>query len=255
MKLRVLGCSGGIGHGLHTSSYLIDNEILLDAGSGVGELTLDEMRQIRHVFISHSHMDHVLSIPLLVDTLFSDLLNQPLQVYARRETIHTLKQHVFNWQLWPDFTELPDKLSPVLEFIEMNPGDVVTPGPSVEMVDVNHSVPAAAFILRSPGSTLVYSGDTTTNDSLWARLNQLDEVNFMIIEAAFAEEEIELARLARHYCPSLLAADLQKLRHRPLLGISHLKPGAEAQIFQQCSELLADGYNLCQLADNARFQI
>ena len=78
MEFRVLGCSGGIGKGLRTSSYMVDNDILLDAGTGVGDLSLEEMRQIEHVFITHSHMDHVLSIPLLVDTLFTDIQHKPL---------------------------------------------------------------------------------------------------------------------------------------------------------------------------------
>ncbi len=256
MKLRVLGCSGGIGQGLRTSSYLIDDDILLDAGSGVGDLTLDEMRKLKHLFITHSHMDHVLSIPLLVDTLFSDLLQRPLLVHARAETIETLKSHLFNWQLWPDFSELPDKQSPVLRFIEMNPGDVLeVDGRSVEMVDVNHTVPACAYILQSEHTTFVYSGDTTTNDTLWSRLNELPTVDFMIIETAFADDEIELAQMARHYCPSLLAADLKKLRHQPRIGISHLKPGAEKEIFQQCIEAVDGGCKLCHLASDDHFQI
>ena len=207
MKLRVLGCSGGIGQGLRTSSYLIDNDILLDAGSGVGDLSLDEMRQLKHLFITHSHMDHVLGIPLLTDTLFSHLINQPLMVHARAETIKALKDHMFNWQLWPDFTELPKPETPVLKFVEMKPGeDVVIDGRRIEMVDVNHTVPACAYIVESGQSCFVYSGDTTTNDGLWQRLNQLPRLDFMIIETAFSNAEIELAQLAKHYCPSLLAA-------------------------------------------------
>ncbi|VAW67231.1 CAMP phosphodiesterases class-II:Metallo-beta-lactamase superfamily [hydrothermal vent metagenome] len=256
MKLRVLGCSGGISKGLRTSSYLIDDDILLDAGTGVGDLSLDEMRKIRHVFISHSHMDHVLSLPLLVDTLFSSLLDQPLQVHARVETIKALKQHMFNWVLWPDFTQLPDATSPVLEFIEMNPGDELMLGERrIETVNVNHTVPASAFIIETPQTSFAYSGDTCTNDSLWERLNALSSVDFMIIEVAFGEEDIDLARLAKHYCPSLLAEDLQKLRHQPKIGISHLKPGSEERIFQQCCDALEGQRRLCHLASDDHFQI
>jgi len=256
MKLRVLGCSGGIGQGLRTSSYMIDNDILLDAGTGVGDLTLQEMRQLTHLFITHSHMDHVLSIPLLVDTLFTELLERPLLVYARKETIKVLKEHMFNWQLWPDFTKLPDESSPVLKFVEMNPGDAVMVGKRrIEMVNVNHTVPASAYIVETPEATFAYSGDTTTNDNLWARLNQLPRLDFMIIETAFTNEDIELARLAKHYCPILLAQDLQKLNHQPKIGISHLKPGAEKLIFEQCQEAVLGKYSCCHLASDDHFQI
>ena len=256
MKLRVLGCSGGISQGLHTSSYLIDDDVLLDAGTGVGELTLEEMARLKHLFITHSHMDHVLSIPLLVDTLFTELQGNPLYVHARAETIKTLKDHMFNWQLWPDFTELPNQTSPVLKFVEMNPGDEIVLGERrIEMVNVNHTVPASAYIIETPDMTFAYSGDTTTNDELWQRLNELSRVDFMIVETAFAEEEIELAKLARHYCPSLLAADLQKLKHQPRIGISHLKPGEENVIFTQCCEAVDGKYQLCHLTSDDHFQI
>jgi len=256
MKLRVLGCSGGIGQGLHTSSYLIDNDILLDAGTGVGDLTLAEMHQLKHIFISHSHMDHVLSIPLLADTLFNDLQHQPLQIYARSETIKILREHMFNWQLWPDFTELPTKQTPVIRFIEMNPGDKISLGERrLEMVDVNHTVPACAYIVRSGSAVLAYSGDTTTNDTFWQQLNKCANLDFLIVETSFADEEIELAKLAKHYCPSLLAQDLKKLKHKTRVGISHLKPGDEIRIFQECVDAVNGEQSLCQLASDDRFQI
>ncbi len=256
MKLRVLGCSGGIGQGLHTSSYMIDDDILLDAGTGVGELSLEEMHRLKHIFITHSHMDHVLSIPLLVDTLFADLLEQPLLVYARTETIKILKEHVFNWQLWPDFTELPNKENPSLKLVEMNPGDVVDVGERcIEMVNVNHTVPASAYIVESEGKVFAYSGDTTTNDNLWNRLNQYPRLDFMVVETAFSEEEIELARLAKHYCPSLLAQDLKKLNHKAKIGVSHLKPGDEAHIFRQCNDQVKGEHELCHLVTDDCFQI
>jgi len=256
MNLRVLGCSGGIGKGLFTSSYLIDEDILLDAGTGVGELTLEEMRRLRHIFVTHSHMDHVLSIPLLADTLFTELQNQPLLVHARAETIVALKKHVFNWQMWPDFTELPDKQSPVLQFVEMMPGDHVVLGRRrIEMVGVNHVVPASAYIVESEGKVFVYSGDTTSNDALWQRLNQMKGVDFMVVETAFGDEEQELAKLARHYCPGLLAADLKKLEHSTTIGISHLKPGAESSIFQQCRDVIEKRHILRHLNSGDVFQI
>lgn len=259
MNLQVLGCSGGIGQGLRTSSYLIENSLLLDAGSGVGDLSLAQMRGIRHVFITHSHVDHVLSLPLMVDTLFDELCEQPLQVHARAETIAILKQHLFNWQLWPDFTELPNPAQPVLEFVTMMPGDVVQLDElQIEMVEVKHTVPACAYIVQTMQHTrprvLAYSGDTTINNTLWERLNQLPQLDFLLVETAFANADEAMARLAKHYSPGLLAADLHKLEHRPRIGISHLKPGMEQQIFDECCAALPD-YQLCRLNSGEHFQI
>ena len=67
MKLRVLGCSGGIGgRHLRTTSFLVDHDILLDAGSGVAELSVGELAAIDHVFLTHAHLDHVLALPLMI---------------------------------------------------------------------------------------------------------------------------------------------------------------------------------------------
>ncbi len=255
MQLRILGCSGGIGQNLCTSSYLIDNDILLDAGTGVGRLSIGEMQQLRHVFLSHSHMDHITSLPLLVDTLFSSL-QQPLVVHARVETIRAFHQHIFNWEIWPDFSELPSRENPVMVFEEMSPGDVVdVNGRQVEMIDVKHTVPAAAFSVTDGKSRLVYSGDTTTNDALWNTLNQFEQLDFMIMESAFANKDLALAKLAQHYCPSLLADDLKKLRHQPLLGISHLKPGEEKTIMEECQQAFGAERNIRQLFCDDKFQI
>ncbi|MCW9013266.1 MAG: 3',5'-cyclic-nucleotide phosphodiesterase [Gammaproteobacteria bacterium] len=255
MQLKVLGCSGGIGQGLRTSSYLIDEDILLDAGTGVGDLSLVDMRKLKHIFITHSHMDHVTSLPLLVDTLFSDL-ERPLIVHARPETLKSLQQHVFNWEIWPDFTELPTKESAVLSFQVMRPGETIDiDGRSIEMIDVNHTVPAAAYAVKTANSTFAYSGDTTTNDNLWHVLNGYDRLDFMVIESAFANHDIQLAQIARHYCPELLAKDLTKLTHQPRLGISHLKPGEEKRIMEECKIALDADWDIHQLSSGDSFTI
>lgn len=255
MQLRILGCSGGIGQQLRTSSYLIDEDILLDAGTGVGDLDMEAMRKIKHIFITHSHMDHIVGIPLLIDTVFSGV-TQPLEIHARIETIEALRKHVFNWVIWPDFSELPSKQAPVMVFRPMRPGDMLDfEGRRIEMMEVSHTVPACAYAVTSAGRTMAYSGDTSTNDTLWSRLNQYPRVDFMIVESAFANHDMQLSKLARHYCPNLLAADLTKFRHRPLLGISHLKPGEEQRIMHECRVALGNEWSLHQLATGETFQI
>ena len=124
MRVRVLGCSGGINQNVATTSFLLDDDILIDAGTGVCDLSLEEMRCLKHIFITHSHLDHIASIPLLADTLFDDLIGRPLIVHALPETIGALREHIFNWTIWPDFTELPHKTNAVLKLEAMEAGSV-----------------------------------------------------------------------------------------------------------------------------------
>ena len=90
MKVRVLGCSGAIAKDCRTTSFLIDGEVLIDAGTGVGDLTLDEMRRVDHVLLTHSHLDHVAALPLMVDAIASQR-TAPLQIHALAGTIDALK--------------------------------------------------------------------------------------------------------------------------------------------------------------------
>lgn len=241
MRIRVLGCSGGINRNVATTSFLIDDDILIDAGTGVGDLTLDEMRRIRYIFITHSHLDHIASIPLLADTLFDDLIGRPLVVHALPATIKALKEHIFNWSVWPDFTELPHKTNAVLRLETMSAGSVLdVEGRQIEMISVNHSVPGVGYCVQSEDKVFAFSGDTTSNENFWARLNTYASLDLLIVETAFTEEDIELAKIAFHYCPSLLAADLPKLRHPCPVYLSHLKPGSEQRIIEQCTEAIPE---------------
>src|SRR6187402_2208974 len=115
MRLQVLGCSGGISGNLRTTSLLLDDDVLIDAGTGVGDLSMEAMARIDHVFVTHSHLDHVTSIPFMVDTV-GWMRDKPLTVHALPETIADLKAHLFNWKLWPDFTEIPTPAQPMLRF-------------------------------------------------------------------------------------------------------------------------------------------
>ncbi len=155
MKLRVLGCSGGIGDGLRTTSLLIDDDILIDAGTGIGELALEEMAKIRHVFVTHSHLDHIACLPLMVDSIF-DQLKQPIIIHAQAPTIEALKKHIFNWAIWPDFAKLPTPEIPVMAYDVLSPGETrELDGRLLEMIPVNHIVPAGKSKCTAIGSRAI----------------------------------------------------------------------------------------------------
>lgn len=240
MRIRVLGSSGGIGKGRKTTSFLLDDDILFDAGSGVGELTLAEMQKIRTVFLTHSHLDHISHLSFLLDTLFNHL-QSPIRVFAQQDTINTIKEHIFNWAVWPDFSVLPDAQNPVVAFHAMEAGEEKILGKrSIKMIAVNHTVPTVALSATQNGKSFAFSADTTSNETLWQGLNKLESLDLLFVEAAFPNEQIELCKIAKHYCPSLLAEDLKKLKHQPKICISHTMPVDEELVMQQCHEAIPD---------------
>ncbi|MDR3087473.1 MAG: 3',5'-cyclic-nucleotide phosphodiesterase, partial [Azoarcus sp.] len=161
MKLTVLGCSGGIGgEDFRTSSFLVDDDVLVDCGTGVGDLEFDALSRIEHVFVSHSHIDHIAAIPLLVDSI-GEICSRTVTLYATAETLHILRAHVFNWLVWPDFTSIPDRHHSYLHLQPVEVGESVRLGERVfTALPVLHTVPAVAWCLDSGEAQLLYSGDT-----------------------------------------------------------------------------------------------
>jgi ribonuclease BN (tRNA processing enzyme) len=254
MEIRVLGCSGGVGANLNTTTLLLDQDILIDAGTGVGNLTIDEMSRIRHIFLTHSHLDHIACFPLLIDTLF-DRIVKPIHIHAQPATIEALQKHIFNNKIWPDFASLPTPDKPVMRFQPMNPGEICRINDrSFDMIRVNHIVPGVGYRVESPDGVFAFSGDTTSNDTFWEALNAKDRLDALIVEAAFPNAEIDLCRRAGHYCATLLAEDLEKLQHKPTVYISHNKPGAEQTIFAECQAAI-NGLDVHPLSGDDRITL
>ncbi|HSD61669.1 MAG TPA: 3',5'-cyclic-nucleotide phosphodiesterase [Burkholderiales bacterium] len=225
MRLRILGCSGGIGGHLRTTSMLLDSDVLIDAGTGVGDLSLSELTLIDHVFVTHSHLDHIAGIPFLVDSV-GGMRDRPLTLHASRATLEIIRRHVFNWEIWPDFTQIPDPADSYLRYQPLELGETVElTGRRITPLPANHTVPAVGFLLDSGKASLAFTGDTTNHDPLWEVVNRVPNLRFLIIETAFCNREKELAVASRHLCPSMLAEELAKLKLRPEIFITHLKPG------------------------------
>jgi ribonuclease BN (tRNA processing enzyme) len=240
MQIRVLGCSGSIAAGSRTTSFLLDDDVLIDAGTGVGELTLDEMAGIDHIFISHSHLDHVLAIGLLADSVTRRRTAQrrpPVHVHALAATLAALKLHILNGVIWPDFTRLPSVQQPVLALHALEVGQVIEIGQRrIEVLPASHTVPAVGYAVHGPAGAWVYTGDTGPNPELWQRLASLP-VAALVIETAFRDDEIELAHISRHLSPALLGDELAQLTRPTDVYITHIKPGEMDAVMSEIAAL------------------
>ena len=241
MKFHVLGCSGAIAAGCRTTAFLLDDDVLIDAGTGVGDLALDALARIDHILISHSHLDHVLSIGLLADSVMrlrSAKGRGPIQVHALPETLAALRNHIFNGVIWPDFTRLPSAEHPVLELLPFSVGDVLALGAKrVEVLSAAHTVPAVGFAVDAgDAGWWVYTGDTGPNPALWERLQSM-KVAHLVIETAFSDDERQLARISRHLCPAALGHELAHLGGSVQVHITHIKPGEMEAVMSEIGRL------------------
>ena len=236
MQVKILGCSGGIGDRMRTTSMLVDEDVLIDAGTGVGDLSLASLLKIDHVFITHTHMDHIAFLPLLLDTVMGSR-TKPIHVYASAQVIKILKEHVFNWLIWPNFNLIPKPSNPLLVYKEMNVDDVVTlDGRHFTALAANHGVPAVGYQVDSGQASLVFTGDTAGCTAFWQQVNAIDNLQYLIIETAFSNKEKLLAAESKHLCPQTLAEELANLRGQPAVYITHLKPGEGDRIMEEISQ-------------------
>ena len=225
--VRILGCSGGIGRNLRTTSVLLNDNVLIDMGTGVGELSLSELQQVNTLFLTHSHLDHTAMLPMFRE-------HNPLTVYALPETIEALRTHIFNDVIWPDFELLPNVANAVVRFEAIDSGESIQmDGFRVHAVDAVHAVPSLGYCVESDRGVFAFSGDTMTNKTLWPRLNKFRSVDTLIVEVSFPNAQESLARLAGHYTPQMLAEDLKELKHTPRIWVTAMKPGFQEQIFDE----------------------
>jgi ribonuclease BN (tRNA processing enzyme) len=239
MKLRVLGCSGGIG-GRHqrTTSFLVDHDILIDAGSGVGELSIAELAAIDHVFLTHAHLDHIASLPMMIDTV-ADRRDEPITVYGTEAVLDSLQKHIFNWAIWPDFSVVPSADQPFMCYRRIELAEaIILDGRHISPLPADHTVPAVGYRLDSGPASLAFSGDTGPCDAFWQAVNAIPNLRHLIIECAFPNHEARLAEMSKHYWPDMLAAELKKLARPCAIHISHLKPGQVEVTMEEISRCL-----------------
>jgi cAMP phosphodiesterase len=240
MVIRVLGCSGAIAAGCRTTSFLLDKAILVDAGTGVGDLSLDELSRIDHICVSHSHLDHVLSIGLLADSVMRSRLERgakPITIHALPETLAALQTHIFNDLIWPDFTRLPSRQSPALKMQSFCVGEVLRmAGREIEVLPATHTVPAVGFAVLGEKAHWVFTGDTGPNPALWRRLRTMD-IAHLVIETAFSNEEYALAQRSGHLYPTVLGQELAFLSGSVQVHITHIKPGEDQAVMDQIHAL------------------
>ena len=241
MKLKILGCSGGIGGKyLRTTSILLDHDILIDAGTGVGDLSIAELSVIDHVFISHTHLDHIASLTFLLDTV-SDRRNKPLMIYGTEAVISILRNHILNWSIWPDFSEIPSPEKPFLRYQAIEVQQPVVLGTrTITALPVEHTVPAVGYRIDSGAASLVFSGDTGCCNAFWRAVNRIPNLKHLIIECAFSNREERLAVVSKHLCPSMLASELQKLEQNCEIHITHLKPGQIELTMEEIASCLGE---------------
>ena len=260
MQIQVLGCSGSIAEGCRTTAFLLDDDVLIDAGTGVGDLPLDRLALIDHILLSHSHLDHVLGVPLLADSVMRNRMGRPpIQVHALPATLDALRAHILNGVIWPDFTRLPSADKPILSLHPIEIGQHLELSHRlgqirhVEVLPALHTVPAIGFAVDTSSGAWIFTGDTSPNPLLWQRLRAM-KVAHLVIETAFRDDERAVAQVSRHLHPAALGQELAHLTQPAQVHITHIKPGELEQVMSEIGALRT-GHRISALTAGQVFEL
>lgn len=246
MQLRVLGNAGGSAPGRQLSSYLIDEVILVDAGSVTSTLDLDDQLKIRAVLLTHGHLDHIGQLPfLLIHRYERDI--PPIEVIANAYTHQTVEDHMMNGRVWVTYDVATNGKPERIPRITMEPGEErrILDRYDLRTIELVHEVPCQAYWISDGESQVIVCGDTTTTDEVWEVASGMDDLGGILIECAWSDDE--LARITGHMSPNLLLADLEKLKRDVPVYVTHRKPGFEDEIEEM---LLAAGDDRIRLVED-----
>ncbi len=251
MKLQLLPSTfdehGRASQRQHYSCFVIDDLVAIDAGSLAVSTNSEQRRSIRDVLLTHAHLDHVAGLPLYVDDLFATI-KRPIQVHATAEVIEVLERDIFNWSIYPRFSELTNDFGAVLEYrpfeIEQ---EFLVKHLRVRAVGVNHKVPSVGFVFSDGKTSLALSGDTSEMDRFWQIVNETENLSAILVECAFPDELASLAGNSHHLTPNLLQRELVKLRRRCPVYVVNIKPMYCEQVVAQLARLEIENLNVLEI--------
>ncbi len=205
--------------------FLLDDRVAVDAGSIALAMTDAQRRDVRDVILTHPHMDHMATLPIYIDDMFASL-REPVRVHATAEVIELLQRDVFNWTVYPRFSELSNEFGPVMEYVPFRVGEEFNVAHlRVVAVPVNHIVPTVGLLVTSEQATVAFSSDTAATEDFWHLVNRAPRLDALMVEASFPNSMAELAAVSGHLTPHSLAAELDKFAHANAdVLVVHLKP-------------------------------
>ncbi|MBF0313316.1 MAG: 3',5'-cyclic-nucleotide phosphodiesterase [Oligoflexia bacterium] len=237
MLVRIIGGHGGVSPKAKATSYLIDGKLLIDAGSIAEGTIVDEQIRIDYILLSHAHLDHTKDLAFLSDNCFG-LKAKPFEVYAHKEVINSLKLHLMNDKIWPDFTKLPSVEKPTLNFFGLISEQVIQLGDyKITPVEVNHPGPGMGFIVECKNKSLVFTQDTGPTDRIWELAKKQSNLRAIFTEVSFPNHLQKVATSSQHHTPNSMKEEIKKMPPDVPIFLGHLKPNHQTKLYQEIEDL------------------
>lgn len=238
MRLKVLGPHGGELPGCKSTCLLVDERLAVDAGSLTSTLELHQLAAVDNILLTHSHFDHIKDLPMMSDVMVGRR-DSPIVIHSNTECIETLKKNLFNNDVWPDFTKIPDEKNPVFKLRSFKAGAKVKVGPyAVRSVLVSHPVESCGYVIDDGRVSMAISGDTGPTEKFWKVINKVENLKLLLVECSFPNSLQALADISGHFTPQTLEKELDKFDRRGCeVLLYHLKPAFVSQLKKEVRHL------------------
>lgn len=252
MQVKIIGGHGGVTRNYHATSYLIDDSLLIDAGSVASGLDIQDQLKIDHILLSHSHLDHTKDLAFICDNCFG-LKEKPFEVYSHKTVHKAVKDHLFNDTIWPDFSVLPTAEKPTMRFNDIEEEKEITLGDyKVMPVHVKHPGDAFGFIIEKGDVAILFTQDTAATDRIWEVGKKYKNLKAIFTEVSFPNHLQNVADLSDHHSPQTMKEELKKMPADVPVYLGHLKPNYQEQLIQEITDLGEPRLHI-MFADDVRF--
>lgn len=239
--------------GQHFTCFVINDVLALDAGSLATSISDAQRESIRDIVLTHAHLDHIAGLPLFIDDLFATL-TEPVRVHAAREVIDILERDIFNWSIYPRFSELRNSNGPVLDYRPFETGRQFTAaGLSITPASVNHKVPSSGFLIDDGKTKIAMSGDTAEMSEFWEMASAVKGLDALLIECAFPNELSDLADISYHLTPDRMFAELSMYSLDCPVYVINMKPMYRAAITEQIGRLAKTNVSILEVGKSYEF--
>jgi ribonuclease BN (tRNA processing enzyme) len=256
MQVKIIGGHGGVTRNYQATSYLIDESLLIDAGSVAAGLDMQAQLKIDHILLSHAHLDHTKDLAFICDNCFG-LRDKPFEVYSHKNVHKAVKDHLFNDTIWPDFSVIPSKEKPTINFNDIEAEKVLTLGEyKVTPIHVNHPVfgngEAYGFIIEKGDVAILFTQDTAATDRIWELGKGFKNLKAIFTEVSFPNHMQAVADLSFHHSPNSMLEEEKKMPKDVPIYLGHLKPNYQEQLIQEITDLKNPRFHI-MYADDVRY--
>jgi ribonuclease BN (tRNA processing enzyme) len=237
MQVKILGGHGGMSQGFQTTSILIDNHLLIDAGSVASTLSISSQAQVDHILISHAHLDHIKDLAFICDNCFG-MRSLPFEVYGHKTILDLISKHLFNDTIWPDFTKLPSRDKPTIRLTPIEPEKPMRVGTyTITPVLVNHPSDAMGYIVENNQVSVVFTSDTGPTERIWELAKAKKNLKAIFTEVSFPNKLQKVAQVSFHHTPQTLIEEVKKMPTTVPIILTHFKPNFKDELRQEVANL------------------